>query len=604
MSRSTRSATAGLLTLVLCLGVSTGPARADEPGPAVPTATVAPEPTETTTAQPEPTEAKPTETSTTQPEPTETTPASTTPTQTTPTTTAPATSEPVASSAPVAPVEELADLQLRVWFDKPIYQSTETITAHATVANAGTATAKQVVMNMTGNLSGVWQPFWPWGVTIEPGQTVEGTLEGQISTNEDAVHIVVDVVQHGGEQDANPEDNATSASVPVVIVRGNFRGTVFSDNNGNRAQDPGEGLTGIALQISGGIPHTDRTETTGADGTFLFHDLPVGAYYTSVESAEWYVPRMNVVVHGPDDPAVIIRAIPVVENHLNISLTFSQQSYRVGDTATALLTLTNTSTMPLSDLTAECSLSNVAPDRADEGQLRPGGDGVTVPAGTTRQYPITVPVTERAQMIGHVRLYCLVGAPPGSNPRFAWFTAAARVPGGVATRVTGTVMRVWGLRPRPDNDAPVPGVKVYLRDSISGALVVSDVTDADGRFTFCDLPVGPYSFGVVGPWQSWSGYPDFIVRADENGSPSHTVSIIPGPYQPDPGDAPSGCGGGGGGAPPPDAGPPPSPNAPPPLAATGTGVTRLALSGLLTLLIGTGLVLIARRPNGPGSRRT
>lgn len=50
---------------------------------------------------------------------------------------------------------------------------------------------------------------------------------------------------------------------------------------------------------------------------------------------------------------------------------------------------------------------------------------------------------------------------------------------------------------------------------------------------------------------------------------------------------------------------PPHPSGAPELAATGAGVTRLALSGLLTLLSGTGLVLIARqRPNGPGSRRT
>lgn len=52
-------------------------------------------------------------------------------------------------------------------------------------------------------------------------------------------------------------------------------------------------------------------------------------------------------------------------------------------------------------------------------------------------------------------------------------------------------------------------------------------------------------------------------------------------------------------------GPRPPAGAPQELAATGTGVTRPALSGLLTLLIGAGLVLIARQgPNGPGSRRT
>jgi hypothetical protein len=40
-------------------------------------------------------------------------------------------------------------------------------------------------------------------------------------------------------------------------------------------------------------------------------------------------------------------------------------------------------------------------------------------------------------------------------------------------------------------------------------------------------------------------------------------------------------------------------------AVAPAGVPRPALSGLLTLLIGAGLVLVARRdPNGPGSGRT
>lgn len=98
------------------------------------------------------------------------------------------------------------------------------------------------------------------------------------------------------------------------------------------------------------------------------------------------------------------------------------------------------------------------------------------------------------------------------------------------------------------------------------------------------------------------------MRVDENGSPWHLVYVVAGPDQPDPGAVdpggiPFGCGG-----PPPATAPPAAPPAGAPreeLAAAGAGVTRLALSGLLTLLIGTGLVLIARQgPNGPGSRRT
>jgi hypothetical protein len=450
-------------------------------------------------------------------------------------------------------------------------------------------------------MSSWWYPFEYTEVTIAPGQTVEGTLSGHVSNDADAVRLVVTASQRSGEPDANPDDNTVSASVPIVIVRGSFRGAVFGDTNGNRVQDPGEALAGIAVSIYGGRPYTSRTETTGPDGTFLFRDLPVGQYHTSGQVTGWYLPRVDVNVTGPDDPDVLLRAIPEVGNGLTMSLAFSQQSYRVNDTATAVLTLTNTSTVLLSDLVAECSLPYpLYPDRADPGQLTPGGGGVTLPPGTTRHYPIAVPVTERASMIGQVLLYCRVGAPPSQNGPSVGLTAVARVPGGVATRVTRTLVHHQGTSPRPEGAPPVPGVKVYLRDLISGALVARDVTDANGRFTFCNLPVGPYSLGMVGPWLgSWSS--EIFVQANENGeydSYTHFVFVVPGPYQPDPPE-----GGGSGCGAPPDAAPPGG--APEQLAATGTGVTRLALSGLLTLLLGAGLMLLARQgPNGPGSRRT
>ena len=604
MSRLFRSAAAGVLTVVLCLGMSTGPVQADDQVPADPTATATTGPTETT-----PTETTPTETST--PEPTSTTPTETKPTEPGPisSTTSPATTttEPPSSATPVAPAAELADLQLRVWFDKPSYQLTELVTAHASVTNAGTATANNVSVRSTGNLtSHRWDPFALRDVTIAPGETVEGTLTAHISTHEDAVRlVVVTESQRPGEPDANPDDNTVSASVPIITDRGNVRGSVFGDSNGNGAHDPGEALVGITLTItSGGGPNIRRTATTGANGTFLFRDLPVGQYtlhdFHDGVTRGWYLhlPTLPVDVRGPDDPAIVIRAVPEVAERLALSLVFAQQSYQLNDRAVAVLTLTNMSLVHFFGLTAECVLPNLGPEQPDVGPLTPGGNGVTLPAGETRHYPITVPITGEAVGIGHVRLYCNVGAPPVGNGRYT-DTAVARVPGGgVATRVTDQ------LKSRSAHHGmPFPGAKVYLRDSITGAIVASAVTDANGYFTFCNLPVGPYSWGVVGPWRPENSNADFVVHAGESSSPTRWLVVVPGPEQPDVGGPSSGCGGGS----PPPAAPPAAPPADstPELAATGAGVTRLALSGLLTLLIGAGLVLIARQnPNGPGSRRT
>lgn len=575
MSRLPRSAAAGLLTIVLCLGVSVGPVRADDRDPVDPTVTAVPGPTETAPSRPEPTETSPAESS-----PTETAPP----------------------SAPVTPAVELPDLQLRVWFDKPSYGMTDEITAHASVTNAGSTTANGVVVSSTGNLTNHgWYPAFPSGVPVAPGETIERAVTGFISTAEDAVRLVVTTYQWSGAPDANPEDNTVSASVPIVVVYGHYRGVVFGDSNGNHAEDPGEALAGITVHIYGG-PHPlfiDRRETTGADGTFLFRDLPAGRYYadTEVNDSRWYLPNVVADVKGPGDPDVLLRAVPRVGRSLAVSLTFTQQSYRVNDTATAILTLTNTSTVLFSDLAADCSIPNHHPDGVDAGPLTPGKEGVTLPAATTREFPITVPIGKGAQRIGRVHLECKVGAPPGNGP-LEVFSATASVPGGVATRVTGTLFVVPDVPRPPLWGVPGPGVKLYLRNPASGSVVAGAVTDADGRFSFCNLPAGTYSIGVVGPWRLHHTL-EMLAQDEENGFPSHPVYVLPGPYQPDPGPGGtwSGCG-----SPPPAAAPP---AAAPDLAATGAGVTRLALSGLLTLLIGTGLVLIARqRPNGPGSRRT
>lgn len=563
MARSLGAAAAGLLTVVLCLGTSTGPVLA-EPTPTgtTPTGTTPPEPSPPSTSAPA---------------------------------TTPTTAEP--SPAPFAPAVELADLRLRVWFEKPFYEAREPITAYASVTNGGTGTANGVVVTSTGNMTNdIWSPHFPLGVTVEPGETIERTLTGLVATTENEARLAVTTAQLGGEPDANPDDNTSFAAVPIVLARGIYRGTLFGDRDGDGAQDSGEALAGVSLVLRGGRPSVERTEITGVDGTFVFRDLPVGEYYTYAQVTGWYLPTKFVDVRGPDDPADLIRAVAEVTGRLTASLAFSQESYREGDTAIADLALTNTGPVLLSDLAADCWLPYLHPDRPDVGRLTPGGTGVTLPAGARSHHPVLVPITERALLVGHVRLQCAVGGPPHLNGPITTFEAVARVPGGTAPRVTGSVTVVKGQNPtEPPWGDPLPGTKVYLRDAISAAVITRVVTDADGRFTFLDVPAGLYDFGLVGPWQLYR--PErVVVRGEENGYPAHPIYVVPGPYQPDPDPVPPG-----GGAPP-DVEPP---DGTPDLAATGTDAARLALSGLLTLLAGTGLVLIARRgPNGPGSRRT
>ncbi|GGU50330.1 hypothetical protein [Lentzea flava] len=568
--------TAGFLTVVLCLGMSAGPVLADpETSVAQGPAETSPVPVVTEPAAPEPTAPEPTATEPATPEATKPQPTSTEPTST-----EPATSAPSAEAA----AQELADLRLRVWFDKPSYRSDEVILVHAAVTNAGTATANQVVLSWTGNLDNHWwPPFDIYGVPIEPGQTVEGTTSGRISTDEETLHLVVTARQFGGEQDANPEDNAVTASVPVEIPRGSFRATVYGDREGDHVMDPGEALAGVPVHISGGFPHTERSATTAADGVIEFRDLPAGAYnvFPTWYRSGWWVPGWSGTVDGVDDPDLLLRATPEVTDRLTASLAFTRVEYRAGDVPRATLTLHNTGTVLLTDLSAHCG-------SADVGELDPGGPGAVLHPGETRVFPVTMsPITDDRARWGYLSAMCQVGAPVLHND-IPYVTALARVLGPVAPRVTGRLgVQTYKPMQGPPTGYALPGVKIYLRDRIDNAVVARDTSNANGEFTFYNVRPGLYQVGVVGPWRVVYGS-EMVVEAGENGSSRHLVFVLPGPDQPDPDPAPPAGG----------SAPPPPVVQEPQLAATGANVAWLALSGLLSLLTGAALVLRTR----PGRR--
>lgn len=592
MSRLSRSAAAVLSAFTLCLAVPAGTAFADRTPPAAgagPATTAATAPGTGTRPAAEPGETSPPPAATSRPA-----------------TTAPRTTgqeAPASTKArSTAPVADVVDVRLSVWFDKSSYTATEPITAHAEVTNTGTVTARSVSLKSSGNLSStLWSPFFPLGVPIEPGQTVKGTASGYVTTASGPLTITVTAVVSGDQTDVNPADNTVTVSVPVAHPVGSYRGTVYGDRNGNGTMDPGEALAGIKVEVSGGVPYLSYTATTDRDGRFVFPSLPAGSYWTWFTSGDWYVPSRAVEIDEAHDPDVLARAVPVIGDRLAAAMAFTSRSYRYNDVAHLRLTLTDNGPVPLTDLTARCwttGAGNVA-----TGALAEGGPGVVIRAKTTRTFDLAVRITGEMAAEGYLRVHCLIGAPPAANGSIS-LAATASIPGGMAPAVTGWLYVFRGINPtEPPWGDPLPGVKVYLRNQLTGAIAARAVSGAGGAFTFHRVPAGLYSVGVVGPWRTV--YPaDFIVRDGVNGidpreSYGHRCFVLPGPYQPDPDAATS----------PPSARPAPAPPRPAAPAATrshslaGTGalaetgaeVTWLALGAFLTTMTGAAFVLGAYR---------
>lgn len=556
-----RLGTAGavLLTTVLCVGMSAGPATAEND-------------TATTTSSAGPATAEDgTAATTSSAEPDVSPPVATTPPE-----------------PPPAPAEvELPDLVLTAWFDKPAYLAHEQITARVRVTNVGSAAVNQAVVTSTGPFSNHrWEPFHPSGRSVEPGQSVDGSATGLLTSGDPELRLVITVAALGGEQDANPADNEVAISVPVTFVRGSLRGFVYGDDDGDRVADPGEELAGVVVRTSDNRG-TASDVTTGPDGRFVFPDLPGGSYWTTFTGPGWHFTSLNAVVDGTDGTDVVVRGVrQVVSEELTASLRFTRQEYRENDVAHLDLTLTNNSGNALTGLTAACNTTT-----ATELGLGDLGSGAILPAGASRTFPVTARITANARTLGHVEVRCTIGAPPSLNG-YVTTSALARVPGGVAPLVTGSV-QVFRYKPLlglPVGD-PLPGVKVYLTDHFTGVVVARAVTDANGRYEFAQVPAGVYRFGIVGPWE-YSDTNLFVVHDGENGQNypwtewfiRRVVFVVPGADRPDPDAVPPG-----------GAAAPPAESGSPRLAVTGADVTWLGLGGLLTLTAGCALVLAAAR---------
>ena len=79
--------------------------------------------------------------------------------------------------------------------------------------------------------------------------------------------------------DGNAANNSKTAT--VQIAQSSLTGTVFNDANVDNIVQPGEGLAGVTLTLSGADAFGNavlRTTTTDANGNYLFDRLPPGTY--------------------------------------------------------------------------------------------------------------------------------------------------------------------------------------------------------------------------------------------------------------------------------------------------------------------------------------
>lgn len=485
------------------------------------------------------------------------------------------------------------DFKASVTFDRPSYDISDPVTMTLKVENVGTGRDKAQGSFQQAQVDS--QPdvdqrklsaFLGEEISLAPGESKQLTLTGTPNN----VVVLQQVVQYklvvgSNFADPTPENNVSLGTAAVTWGVGTATITVYGDRDLNGRMDDGEALEGRRVTIGGGRPFVRKEGTSDAAGKIRFTDLPAGHYdpfYLYDEKDGWvepYVPGHQLVVNPGDEGTETVRLVRPLSDTLHPSITFDQPQFASGEQIGFTVTLRNSDTRPV-QAKADCVTGTplLSNDSADWGPLARGAEGVSLGAGETKTVHVRTAPPAGAADHGYLIITCRFG-PDTNLLGVPSLRTTVKVPG-VLNTFTGF------LRTNNPNagQLPVPGVKLVLLDPETGKPVARTVTDANGGWTFPDLPVGRYTPLVVGPWKvvPASRYDEPVANVRGRG-PVYLL-VVPGPEVADPDVVPPGPGGGGGGV---------LPNNPNALADTGVSVLGLTLFGALLVMAGAAL---RRRP--------
>ncbi|HEX6352148.1 hypothetical protein [Actinophytocola sp.] len=418
--------------------------------------------------------------------------------------------------------------------------------------------------------------------TIAAGATVTNVLTGTvINPNATAGTLIISLAGPGGPTES-------TFTVPVTKKLATAAGTVFYDRNGNGEQDRGEGVRATLSWESKVDLQYEPTTTAGAGGAFSVELVP-GKYIVRGTSGDFLVTPQEVTVPASGVDNLVFEARPTLTD-LDVEMVFTKDTYKPTEAPTVRVTLTNNGNTPVSEVIADCFHSSDWPGLtgtgAGWGDL--AGGGVAVAAKSTKVLTVTESMPAQAENFGYVSVDCVFAYAELTgdldNPRAG---DKATVPGKSAV-VKGAV----SVGP----DLSGAGFRVVLTGADGKCPIIAEATtDANGRFTLGEVPVGEYIAYVLPPTPRWifkgnNDKPVTVIAGREN-----FIGYVAFPAEADNDflKQPPTCGGGGGG---PGATPPgPQGSTKPGLAYTGASIIVPGVAGLLALMAGIGAVLVTRR---------
>jgi hypothetical protein len=335
--------------------------------------------------------------------------------------------------------------------------------------------------------------------------------------------FLVEAVPAGFTQTTPSSGVITGALAPggsfLTAVFGNFRGVLtgtisglkFVDANGNGIQDPGESpQPGVTFTISGPTGFAPRTAVSGADGRFVFQNVPFGTY-TLAET----VPS-GFRQTAPPAPGTVTVALNVTTQTVS-SPVFGNQPIALPASVSGTKFL---------DLNG-----NGVRDPGEQGSAGvtivlqstvPGaGTGVVTTTGPDGSFAFTGLVAG-TYVVSEVVPTGFVQTVPGGNGNVTVTVAAGENHGGILfgnqpSPAVGVPGSISGLKILDFNtngvidgiDRPLEGI-VFVLTAADGSTVQA-TSGADGTFRFSNVAPGTYVLSEILPSgfaQTFPGTPD------------------------------------------------------------------------------------------------
>jgi hypothetical protein len=418
----------------------------------------------------------------------------------------------------------------------------EPIPVTLTVTNSGTEERRvwgrvSTVEGSPFSVEGAsWRDLDPYGdgAVLAPGETRTYDLIGHVSEWAGQPRIMIGVWRPTPNLPEIAETELTFQLVPGDLTD-TVGGRVFADADENGTAGPGEELAGITVRLTRDYSPIGEA-VSGADGRFTFADVPVGVYELEYGPAPdgWLLPySTSARADGKGSAAdVVVRARRPISESLRATVALDRKTYAAGSPARLTVTLTNTGRYPVSGLYAGCdrlgTQFHLLVTEEAWGELAYGGPGATVLPGRTRTFSVAGTVPERADYFGVVSVVCDFG----DDEQYVGLAAAApplyvKVRSDKTADTAGVVFHDRDDDYVVDDGEAVTDTRVALRDVTTGCLTAVATTDAAGRLSYADVPVGRYDVRISGPWTPLDGVIE--VAADPHTVPFGTLRVMPQP---------------------------------------------------------------------------